>query len=587
MQRPQNEEERVRMLERLKAEFFLPPLLEHKYALQQVIGEGSYGVVCSAIDQTTGEQVAVKRVMKLFDSTPEATRTLRELKFLRLLRHHENIITIKDVLLPSERDRFDDVFVVLELMPTDLTRVLRSNIELSNEHIRWLVYQLLRGIHYLHSSKVFHRDLKPSNILINANCDLRICDFGLARAPVDAGQRDAVFWTDYVATRWYRAPELVLSGCASYTTAIDMWSMGCIFGEMLNNGRAMFPGHNSEDQLKCIVDICGTPSREALAAVREPRARKILSAMPPRPRRPLAEVLPDADLQGLDLLEKILEFDPAKRLSARAAMEHPYFAELHEPESVTEAAPIPMNEFAFERQGLRNDELRLLFLEEILNNYHPEKRDQYMQSSDQPVLRYTPVDQAARFRSAIVAQQSGHDAPKGWDSMPNQRFTTYCGGSIGGGMGPTSTIAAASTPDGSMIAAQPNPATGGVSNDGMPMECQTGGPGGLMGVQAGGAYAPNQSWGASLGPPPVYQQNGNLADTAMGGVGAVGDDVHLMQYVGNENRFASVESASSAMGGRHESGVVLTPAHDTRRVSETAEMKNGELVQNPEYAAID
>jgi serine/threonine protein kinase len=173
-------EEFQKKVAKMKAEFFLPPLRAHKYTLLDVIGEGAYGIVCSAIDNTTGEKVAVKRIMKVFDEIPEAVRILRELKFLRFLREHENIIKIKDVLLPGDRDNFNDVFVVFELMPTDLNRVLRSKIELSSEHIRWLMYQLLRGIHYLHTARVFHRDLKPNNILINAECDLRICDFGMS-----------------------------------------------------------------------------------------------------------------------------------------------------------------------------------------------------------------------------------------------------------------------------------------------------------------------------------------------------------------------------------------------------------------------
>lgn len=370
----------------------------------------------------------MKRIVRVFDEQPEAIRTLRELKFLRLLKRHENIISIRDVLLPSDAYSFNDVFVVLELMPTDLTRVLRSKIELSGEHIRWLAYQLLRGVHYLHTANVFHRDLKPSNILINEMCDLRICDFGLARAAtVDAHQKEPVFWTDYVATRWYRAPELIMTAYTHYTTAIDMWSLGVILAELINKGKPLFPGVNSTDQLERIVDVCGTPTPEGLAAVRNPKAKELLASMPKRPRKPLSQVLPYADdPQVLSLLESILDFDPAKRPTAAQALAHPYFVSVHDPEALEQdAEPLPMEEFEFEKKQLSIDEIRMLFLQEILL-YHPDKRDMYLNPQTPGGLQYETTDQATRFRNAMLANTSGHEAPRPWDSMPNQKLRGIC-----------------------------------------------------------------------------------------------------------------------------------------------------------------
>lgn len=427
-----SEAQRAALLQRVKAEFFQPRLVENHYEVQQVIGEGSYGVVCSAVELHSRASVAVKRITNVFDDIPEAVRTLRELKFLRLLKAHENIISIRDVLLPSDARSFNDVFVVLELMPTDLTRVLRSKIALSSEHIRWLAYQLLRGVHYIHLANVFHRDLKPSNILINAMCDLRICDFGLARAArVGTNDNDAVFWTDYVATRWYRAPELIMTHYTHYTTAIDMWSLGCILAEMFNCGRPLFPGVNALDQLDKIVNVTGTPTEGGLHAVRHEKARDHLLSMPKRPRRPLSEVLQkNDDPEALDLLESILQFDPVARPSAAEALAHPYFASLHDPDVLAGAAGVaedlvPMSEFDFESRGLSIDDIRLLFIDEILK-YHPTKREAYLNPDSAAAGGALRYDQAGRFGDAMRAREAGLPPPPPYASMPTQRMDDLC-----------------------------------------------------------------------------------------------------------------------------------------------------------------
>lgn len=159
-------------------EFFRVPLSAHTYTVQELIGTGAYGVVCSAVISSTGERVAIKRIKAVLNSYPFATRILRELKFMRLLRRHENIITVRDVMVPGERDRFNDAFVVSELMPIDLAKLLRTTTTLSPEHVKYLMFQLLRAVHFMHSANVLHRDIKPNNVLVNKKCELRVCDFG-------------------------------------------------------------------------------------------------------------------------------------------------------------------------------------------------------------------------------------------------------------------------------------------------------------------------------------------------------------------------------------------------------------------------
>lgn len=361
-----------RRKEEIKSRFFQAPLARNRYRVNSLIGEGAYGIVCSAVDSATGEKVAVKRILKCLATHPMATRVLRELKFLRMLSAHENIIQVKDVLLPGDIDKFNDTFVVFELMPTDLSRLLRTDTVLSPAHVKYFMFQLLRGINFMHAARVFHRDLKPNNVLINSRCELRICDFGLARAAFEDGP-DTLFWTDYVATRWYRAPELIMADYTKYSTAIDLWSVGCIFAEMLGNGKVLFPGKNSRHQFELITDVIGAPPAGAIEKLRNPQARRALSQFqnPNRPRRPLEALFPNADPLAVDVLRGMLAFDPDERISASDALHYPYFSEYLHIGLGAKASPLSASEFNFERAKLTPDQMREEFLREILH-YHPD-----------------------------------------------------------------------------------------------------------------------------------------------------------------------------------------------------------------------
>ncbi|KAK6117283.1 hypothetical protein DH2020_048977 [Rehmannia glutinosa] len=164
-----------------------------RYRIEEVIGKGSYGVVCSAFDTHLGEKVAIKKINDIFEHVSDATRILREIKLLRLLRHPD-IVEIKHILLPPSRREFKDIYVVFELMESDLHQVIKANDDLTPEHYQFFLYQLLRGLKYIHTANVFHRDLKPKNILANADCKLKICDFGLARVAFNDTPM-AIFWT--------------------------------------------------------------------------------------------------------------------------------------------------------------------------------------------------------------------------------------------------------------------------------------------------------------------------------------------------------------------------------------------------------
>ncbi|XP_044484230.1 mitogen-activated protein kinase 15 isoform X1 [Mangifera indica] len=377
-----------------------------RYRIEEVIGKGSYGVVCSAYDTHTGERVAIKKINDIFEHVSDATRILREIKLLRLLRHPD-IVEIKHILLPPSRREFKDIYVVFELMESDLHQVIKANDDLTPEHYQFFLYQLLRGLKYIHTANVFHRDLKPKNILANADCKLKICDFGLARVAF-SDTPTAIFWTDYVATRWYRAPELCGSFFSKYTPAIDIWSIGCIFAELLT-GKPLFPGKNVVHQLDLMTDLLGTPSAEAIARVRNEKARRYLSSM--RRKRPIlfSQKFPNANPLALRLLEKMLAFEPKDRPTAEEALADPYFKGLAKVEREPSAQPVTKMEFEFERRRITKEDVRELIYREILE-YHPKMLKEYLEGSEPTGFMYPSAVDHFKKQFAYLEEHYGNGA---------------------------------------------------------------------------------------------------------------------------------------------------------------------------------
>jgi mitogen-activated protein kinase 1/3 len=269
-------------------------------------------------------------------------------------------------------------------METDLHRVIYSKQQLSDEHAQYFIYQILRGLKYLHSANVIHRDLKPSNILVNKNCDLKICDFGLARGihdePSAAGGSNL---TDYVVTRWYRAPEVVLLA-SEYTKAIDIWSVGCILCELIGR-KALFAGKDHLDQIKKIIEILGTPSSTDLAWLpSEGPARRFLNKCPLSPRRPLSDLYPKANPAALEAAARMLTFNPNERPSVEETLSHGYFTGLHSP--VDEPVAENIVDWKFDNFKPTKKLLQNLVYGEC-SKFHPE-----ILKRDQSVLQWSGID---------------------------------------------------------------------------------------------------------------------------------------------------------------------------------------------------
>lgn len=326
------------------------------------IGEGAYGMVCSATDTVTGERVAIKKISP-FEHQTYCQRTLREIKILTRF-HHENIIDIRDMINAPSVEEMKDVYIVQGLMETDLFKLLKTQ-PLSTDHICYFTYQILRGLKYIHSANVLHRDLKPSNLLLNTNCDLKICDFGLARI-ADPKHTHAGILTEYVATRWYRAPEIMLNSKA-YTKAIDMWSVGCILAEMLGR-RALFPGKHYLEQLNLILSVIGTPSEEDLECIHNEKARMYIKSLQYSPKIPFDALYQSADPRALDLLDKMLIFNPERRITVEEALAHPFLEQYYD-ESDEPVADEPF-QFDQELDDLPKETLKELIFQEIQTFHH-------------------------------------------------------------------------------------------------------------------------------------------------------------------------------------------------------------------------
>jgi mitogen-activated protein kinase 1/3 len=428
--------------------------LPDHYELQQLVGSGSYGEVWQAYDQRHKRQVAIKRIPHLFRTREDCKRILREIAILSAL-NHESIVHLYDVPPAVDLGTFNELFIVTELCDTDMGRLLKTDVALTELHISMLLYNLLLGLMYLHSAGILHRDLKPANCLVNADCAVKICDFGLARtalpsqqlqretSPTDmddwpkAPRELARQYTKHVATRPYRAPELILLQ-TNYTDSVDVWSVGCIYAELLGMletasgergplflGSCCYPlsPHHSQpeqwkgsDQLAVIFDVIGTPSEADASFLDVEDARQYLRRFPAREGHGLANRLPYAGPQALDVLQETLRFDPRQRVSVDQLITRQVFDDVRDmPREVKALAPISLSFESLAPARLDEFRLRSCFYKQTMKLQSKSTDDRTKVASG------SLDDVASDGESALSSEASPHRGSTKTSASPSTR----------------------------------------------------------------------------------------------------------------------------------------------------------------------
>lgn len=304
------------------------------YIQLEKLGEGTYATVYKGRSRATNEIVALKEIhLDPEEGTPSTA--IREISLMKEL-NHPNILHLHDVIHTENK-----LVLVFEYCEQDLKRYMDTHGvrgALDPATVRSFMYQLLRGTAYCHDNRVLHRDLKPQNLLINRKGELKIGDFGLARAygvPVNT-------YSNEVVTLWYRAPD-VLMGSRNYDAAIDIWSCGCIMAEMIT-GMPLFRGRDNPDQLLAIMKIIGTPEDRVIKKMAQETPDIQFKSYPRFPKVPWPNILPGASAQACDLIDRLLQFDPTSRPNALDALFHPYFTDptAHHPNSSSVPQPVPV-----------------------------------------------------------------------------------------------------------------------------------------------------------------------------------------------------------------------------------------------------
>jgi mitogen-activated protein kinase 1/3 len=369
--------------------------LPQRYELQDLISSGSYGSVREAYDREKQRRVAIKRTPYVFEDLGECARILCDIAILSRLEH-ESIVRVFDLVTPPCASSVDEVYMVMEVCDTDMKRLLHTNVALDQLHINTLLYNLTLGVNYLHSAGICHMDLRPANCLLNQDCSVKICDFSLAcvvgedlsePARVLAAPQNLRLQKHSASlgiTRSYQAPELLLP-YAMYTEAIDVWSVGCIYAELLQmlsvsdfaDRRPLFrrqhasskSGASSHERLQTIFQLLGTPGETEIETLESEDVKNYLRAFGVCDGEGLRSRFPSVAADSLEMLVQLLKFMPEQRITMAEALQHELFANIRDETREVRAKERVKLPFAADQEF---DELSLrMQFGKVLQEYHP------------------------------------------------------------------------------------------------------------------------------------------------------------------------------------------------------------------------
>lgn len=386
----------------------IDPRVLSLFDVQKKIGQGAYGVVWKATHRKKGHTVAIKKCFEAFRCSVDAQRTFREVTYLKALSEndgHDNIIKLHDVIRANNEK---DLYISFEYMETDLSQVIKAKI-LEPMHVQFIIYQLLKALKYIHSAKLLHRDIKPSNILVDASCSIKLCDFGLCRSIAVSSDElsstnENMELTDYIATRWYRSPE-ILMGSRRYTEGVDLWSAGCILGEMFRS-RPILPGASTMGQVEKIFELTGNPSAKDVKSWKSPFATAMLENVQAKNRVRLDDLCHNKlPRDAKSLMKSLFKLDPSKRGSAELTLGHDYLVDFHDSEKEIVYPHGPITIGIDDNTKLTADEYRRQL---FCHNVEGEKQEEIAQQRDeQPnnrtmrASRATIIDAMHHPRSAL------------------------------------------------------------------------------------------------------------------------------------------------------------------------------------------